>query len=69
MWLIIRVFPLSERCNCRIPQFKTDSSIPECPAFEICKSKGRGCEGCLNISVKAWRRNVAAICKKRRKDG
>lgn len=61
MWLVIACQLLSEQCNS-----KTDFSIPECPAFEICKSTGRRCEACLNISVEAWRHNVAAICNRRR---
>ena len=61
MWLVIICQLLSELRN---P--KTVFSIPECPAFEICKSTGERCEACLSISVEAWRHNVAAMCNRRR---
>lgn len=36
-------------------------TIPECPAFRICRMNGMGCEICLQLSPEAWREHVRAV--------
>jgi hypothetical protein len=39
-------------------------TIPECPAYEVCRAKGVGCEICLELSAQEWREHVNHVLKK-----
>ena len=38
-----------------------EPTIPECPAYEVCRAKNAGCEVCLELSVEEWRKHVKRV--------
>ena len=36
-------------------------TIPECPAYEVCRAKKASCDVCRELPVGGWREHVAKV--------
>lgn len=40
------------------------AAVPECPAYEICRSLKIVCDVCMGLSAEGWKKHVRKVLKR-----